>query len=289
MMAEAQHIQKVGVIGSGTMGHGIAHACALAGLDVVLHDVDAPRLEHALTQIGKNLRKAVEIGKLDAHLVDPALARITTSTDFSSVAQERDLIIEAVPERLELKQQLFRQLDEIAPTQAILGSNTSSLPIGEIASVVSDPSRVIGLHFFNPVHINKLLEIVIHDGTSAACLASAKTFGEAIGKSCITVKDSPGFASSRLGLCLGMEAIRMVQDGVASAEDIDTAMTLGYRHPMGPLKLTDLVGLDVRMHIGEHLAQALNNPAFEPPELMRQMVADGKLGKKSGQGFYKWA
>jgi len=288
-MTEARSIQTVGVIGSGTMGHGIAHACALAGLDVVLHDVDASRLEHALAQIGKNLRKAVEIGKLDAHLVDPALGRITTSTDFANVAQDRDLIIEAVPEKLELKQQLFRQLNAIAPTQAILGSNTSSLPIAEIASVVSDPSRVIGLHFFNPVHINKLLEIVIHDGTSAACLAAAKTFGEAIGKSCITVKDSPGFASSRLGLCLGMEAIRMVQDGVASAEDIDTAMTLGYRHPMGPLKLTDLVGLDVRMHIGEHLAQALNNPAFEPPALMRQMVAEGKLGKKSGQGFYKWS
>lgn len=288
-MAEAGSIQTVGVIGSGTMGHGIAHACALAGLDVVLHDVDGARLEHALAQIRKNLLKAVEIGKLDAELVEPALGRITTSTDFTDVAHDRDLVIEAVPEKLELKQQLFRQVDAIAPAHAVLGSNTSSLPIAEIAGVVSDPTRVIGLHFFNPVHINKLLEIVIHDGTSAACLNSAKAFGEAIGKSCITVKDSPGFASSRLGLCLGMEAIRMVQDGVASAEDIDTAMTLGYRHPMGPLKLTDLVGIDVRMHIGEHLAQALNNPAFEPPELMRQMVAEGKLGKKSGQGFYKWS
>ncbi len=287
-MQTAHTIQSVGIIGSGTMGHGIAHACALAGLDVVLHDVDEGRLEHALGQIEKNLRKAVQIGKLQEDQVSPALARIRASTEFSDVATAKDLVVEAVPEILELKQQLFRQLDAAAPAHTILASNTSSLPISEIASVVNDPARVLGLHFFNPVHINKLLEIVVHDGTSADCLAASKQFGETIGKTCITVKDSPGFASSRLGLCLGMEAIRMVQDGVASAEDIDTAMTLGYRHPMGPLKLTDLVGLDVRMHIGAHLAQALNNPAFEPPELMRQMVSEGKLGKKSGEGFYKW-
>ena len=193
-----------------------------------------------------------------------------------------------VPELLSLKQSIFRQLNSVTKSTAILASNTSSLPITQIASVVNEPARVIGMHFFNPVHINKLLEVVTHESTTEQTLSLVHDFAAHIGKSAITVKDSPGFASSRLGIALGMEAIRMVEEGVASAEDIDTAMTLGYRHPMGPLKLTDLVGLDVRMNIAEHLAKTLNNPAFEPPALLKQMVKDGKLGQKSGEGFYQW-
>jgi 3-hydroxybutyryl-CoA dehydrogenase len=204
------------------------------------------------------------------------------------VADEADLLIEAIPEKLSLKQALFRSLEAHAPEHVIYGTNTSSLSVAEIADAVTHSQRVIGMHFFNPVHIMKLLELVVHDGGDEAVTATIQAFGERIGKDVITVQDFPGFASSRLGVCLGMEAIRMVEQGVASPEDIDKAMEVGYRHPMGPLRLTDLVGLDVRMHIGEYLARTLKNPAFEPPALMREMVAQGLLGKKSGQGFYSW-
>ncbi len=199
-----------------------------------------------------------------------------------------DLVVEAIPEKLELKRQVFAQVEAAAPVHAILASNTSSLSIAKIAAGLQRPERVLGLHFFNPVHIMKLLEIVVHEGTDEGVLTTCRAYGEAIGKECITVQDFPGFATSRLGVCLGMEAIRMVEQGVASPEDIDSALVLGYRHPIGPLKLTDLVGLDVRMHIGQYLARELGNPAFEPPALMRTMVEEGKLGKKSGQGFYSW-
>jgi 3-hydroxybutyryl-CoA dehydrogenase len=179
-------------------------------------------------------------------------------------------------------------LEAHAPENVIFGTNTSSLSVSEIASAVKHPENVIGMHFFNPVHIMKLLELVVHKNTSDSVTARIQDFGQRIEKDVITVQDFPGFASSRLGVCLGMEAIRMVEQGVASPEDIDKAMSVGYRHPMGPLKLTDLVGLDVRLHIGDYLARTLGNSAFEPPALMREMVAQGKLGKKSGQGFYTW-
>jgi 3-hydroxybutyryl-CoA dehydrogenase len=245
-------------------------------------------VEAGLARIQANLAKGVERGKVDADLAEASLSRITGTTTLAAVADEVDLVVEAVPEKLELKQDLFGRLQELAPPAAIFGTNTSSLSIAAIASVLADPGRVIGMHFFNPVHIMALLELVVHDGTRDEVKEAATAFGARIGKEVITVRDFPGFATSRLGVCLGMEAIRMVEQGVASAADIDTAMVLGYRHPVGPLKLSDIVGLDVRMHIGEYLAQALNNPAFEPPELMRQMVREGKLGKKSGQGFYEW-
>jgi 3-hydroxybutyryl-CoA dehydrogenase len=186
------------------------------------------------------------------------------------------------------KQELFAALGAISPG-AVLATNTSSLSVAAIATAAPDPSRVIGTHFFNPVHIMSLLEIVVHDGTAPEVLAAIQAFGVRIGKECITVRDFPGFATSRLGVCLGMEAIRMVESGVASAEDIDKAMVLGYRHPVGPLRLTDMVGLDVRLSIGEYLARELGNAAFEPPALMRQMVAEGRLGQKSGKGFYDWS
>ncbi|MEM6929430.1 MAG: 3-hydroxyacyl-CoA dehydrogenase family protein, partial [Myxococcota bacterium] len=199
-----------------------------------------------------------------------------------------DLVIEAVPERLPLKIDVFRAVQTHAPEACIFGTNTSSLSIGAIAAGLDDPGRVIGTHFFNPVHVMKLLEVVVADVTRDEVRERVVALGREIGKEVIVVKDRPGFATSRLGVCLGMEAIRMVQEEVASPEDIDKAMVLGYRHPMGPLRLTDLVGVDVRLHIGRYLAKELGNPAFEPPVLMEQMVEEGRLGQKSGRGFYDW-
>jgi 3-hydroxybutyryl-CoA dehydrogenase len=281
-------LQTIGVLGAGTMGRGIAHVSALAGYTVRLFDVSADTLADAQATIERNLEKGVARGKVEPADAAAAVTRITGVSSVADASTDADLVVEAVPEKLALKQSLFAQVQDAAPASAILGTNTSSLSVAKIASAVTDPSRVIGLHFFNPVHIMKLLEIIVHDGTRPEVLEACRAFGAAIGKECITVNDFPGFATSRLGVCLGMEAIRMVEQGVASPEDIDTAMVLGYRHPIGPLKLTDLVGLDVRMHIGEYLAGELGNEAFRPPKLMRDMVADGRLGKKSGHGFYEW-
>ena len=277
---------KIGIVGAGTMGHGIAHVCAGAGQEVWLYDVNADAVGKGVAKLKANLEKGVEKGKLTAEERDQSLARIHPTTDLADFAG-MDLIVEAIPEKMEMKQDLFRKLDAING-RAVLATNTSSLSVATIASAVADGSRVVGTHFFNPVHLMTLLEIVIHPGTAPDVLTAVQHWGKRIGKDYITVKDFPGFATSRLGVALGMEAIRMVEQGVASAEDIDKGMVLGYRHPVGPLKLTDMVGLDVRMNIGMYLAGALGNPAFEPPELMKKMVAEGKLGQKTGQGFYGW-
>ena len=191
------------------------------------------------------------------------------------------------PESLDLKHRIFSEVLEGAPRDAILATNTSSLSIARIAEKIERPERVLGMHFFNPVHIMKLVELVVHEGTSEETLELARQFCERIGKTAITVKDAPGFASSRLGLVIGLEAMRMVEQGVASPADIDTAMKLGYGHPMGPLELTDLVGLDVRLSIAEYLSKEVG-PNFTPPQILRDLVAEGRLGKKAGQGFYKW-
>ncbi len=278
----------VGVIGAGTMGHGIAQVCAMAGLEVRLTDNDEPGLQRGMAKVRANLDKGVERGKVSAEVRDRAVSKLIAVSGIGQVADGADIVIEAIPERLEWKQNLFDEVVKYAPEHCILGTNTSSLSVAAIAETVPDPGRVIGTHFFNPVHIMALLEIIVSEQTHEHVLESVKGFAEAIGKEPIVVRDFPGFATSRLGVCLGMEAIRMVEQGVASPADIDKAMTLGYRHPMGPLRLTDLVGLDVRMHIGEYLAAELGNPAFEPPALMREMVAEGKLGKKAGVGFYLW-
>ncbi|MEZ4241557.1 MAG: 3-hydroxyacyl-CoA dehydrogenase family protein [Myxococcota bacterium] len=280
-------MQRIGVIGAGTMGHGIAQVSAQAGLEVVLADADAGALARGVEAVRKNLDKGVEKGKVTAADRDAALARIRTG-DLAAAAEGADFVVEAVPERLALKQELLAQVEATAPAGCVLGTNTSSLAIRSIGEGLKDPGRLIGTHFFNPVHLMPLLELVVADATRPEALDRARVLGAMLGKDVIVVKDRPGFATSRLGVALGMEAIRMVQEGVASAEDIDKAMVLGYRHPMGPLRLTDLVGLDVRMHIGSYLAEALGNAAFEPPALMREMVAEGRLGKKSGRGFYDW-
>ena len=281
-------IHNVAVIGAGTMGHGIAQVSALAGSAVKLFDASPEAVARGQQKIRDSLQKGVEKGKTRAEDAEAALGRITGVSRLEEAADGADLLVEAIPERIELKQQLFLSLQSLAPAHTIFASNTSSLSIGGIAAPLADRGRVIGMHFFNPVPIMALLELVVSDVTRPEVLDAARAFGLRIGKETITVRDMPGFATSRLGVCLGMEAIRMVEQGVASAEDIDKAMVLGYRHPVGPLRLTDMVGLDVRVNIGEHLARALNNPAFEPPALMRQMVAEGKLGQKSGQGFYRW-
>lgn len=286
--APSNAFETLAVIGAGTMGHGIAQVAAMAGMEVILFDLGEPAMMAGLDRIHANLDKGVDRGKVTPTQREQALERIAGTTDLSLAVSGADLVIEAVPEKLAIKQALFADVAQHAPAGCVYGTNTSSLSIAAIASAVPDPSRVVGLHFFNPVHIMKLLEVITHEGTDEGVLERIRSFGAEIGKECIYVRDLPGFATSRLGVALGMEAIRMLEQGVASAEDIDAAMVLGYRHPVGPLKLTDMVGLDVRMHIGEYLAEALDNPAFQPPELMREMVSEGKLGKKTGQGFYSW-
>ena len=280
--------ENVAIIGAGTMGHGIAQVCAMSGMEVRLFDLADDALQRGLDKVHANLDKGVERGKVSEALRDQALMRLAGTTDLETAVDGADLVIEAVPERLDLKQQIFTRVEGLIDEGTVLGTNTSSLSVATIAEVLQHPERLVGLHFFNPVHIMKLLEVISHAGTSDAVIEKIRSFGAEIGKESIYVKDFPGFATSRLGVCLGMEAIRMFEQGVASAVDIDAAMVLGYRHPVGPLKLTDMVGLDVRLHIGEYLAKELGNSAFEPPQLMRDMVRDGRLGKKSGSGFYDW-
>jgi len=281
-------LNVVTVLGAGTMGHGIAHVAAAAGYTVRLRDISQEFVDKGIAAITANLDKGVAKEKVTAEQREAALGRITGVVDLAEAAAGADLVIEAIPEKIELKIETFQALDQHAPAHAVLASNTSSLPVTDIAAAVGDPGRVIGMHFFNPPHLMKLVELVIPEGTHDATVAAAEAFCAAGGKTSIRVKDSPGFASSRLGLVLGLEAMRMLEQGVASAQDIDTAMTLGYRHPMGPLALTDLVGLDVRLSIAEHLHGILEHEGFRPPEILKQMVADGKLGKKSGEGFYTY-
>ncbi|GAB5546005.1 MAG: 3-hydroxybutyryl-CoA dehydrogenase [Sandaracinaceae bacterium] len=283
----AGKIQKVAVLGAGTMGHGVAQVCAMAGMDVWLRDLNDEVLARGVSGIEKSLAKLTEKGKISEADRDAARGRVQTTTDLKRAVAEADLVVEAIPEKMALKLETFAALGEHAPKHAILGTNTSSLSVTEIAGASGDPGRVVGLHFFNPVPLMKLLEIVRGLSTSDESVETARAFADTIGKEPIVVKDFPGFATSRLGVILGVEAIRMLESGVASAEDIDKAMELGYRHPMGPLKLGDLVGLDVRLAILEHLHKELGEQ-FRPPALLRQMVRAGKLGRKSGEGFYKY-
>ncbi|MCX7807356.1 MAG: 3-hydroxyacyl-CoA dehydrogenase family protein [Deltaproteobacteria bacterium] len=278
-------IRKVSVIGAGTMGHGIAQACAQAGAEVSLVDVKMEQLEAALAKIENSLAKLRDKGKISPEEVRAALKRIRVSTDAIEASQDAELVIEAIPERLDLKIEVLSRISQVLSARAIIATNTSSLPVTEIAANTAHPERVIGLHFFNPVPIMELVEVVRALQTSPSTIEESVNFLRKLGKQSIIVRDTPGFATTRLGVLLGCEAIRMLEQGVASAEDIDRGMELGYRHPMGPLKLTDLVGLDVRLMILEHLYRELGE-AFRPPHLLRQMVRAGLLGRKSGKGFY---
>ena len=281
-------MDRLVVVGAGTMGRGIAHVAALAGFDVAVSDNVPGAAEKALGTIRADMKKGVEKGKLAAADMDAALARLHVSADLCADATRADVVIEAVIEDMALKTKLLSHLDDHMGASALLGSNTSSLSLTELARATKHPERVVGTHFFNPVHIMQLLEIVVAEQTSPATLDAAKTLATRLGKTAIVVKDTPGFATSRLGVCIGLEAIRMLEQGVASASDIDTAMVLGYRHPMGPLELTDLVGLDVRLNIADYLASKLTGDQYKAPDTLRRLVAEGKLGKKSGEGFYRW-
>ncbi|MEJ2371452.1 MAG: 3-hydroxyacyl-CoA dehydrogenase family protein [Gemmatimonadales bacterium] len=275
------------VLGAGTMGHGIAQVAALAGYDVRLTDVSEEALESAMGRVRAQLDKGVELGKVEPEVRDAALGRLRATSDAAEAVAGAEIVVEAVPEVLKLKQEILASAAEIVKPDALLATNTSSLSITAIAEAVPGQERVVGMHFFNPVHIMALVEIVRGDRTAPDAVERAREAAERMGKTPIVVVDSPGFASSRLGIALGLEAIRMVEAGVASAEDIDRAMELGYRHPMGPLRLTDHVGLDVRLEIALYLQRELGD-RFRPPELLEQMVEEGKLGKKSGRGFYFW-
>jgi 3-hydroxybutyryl-CoA dehydrogenase len=281
-------IRRVAVIGAGTMGHGIAYVAVASGYEVRLADADVTTLATGIRRVGEAFDKAIERGKATAGSRDEGLRRLTSAASAGDAARDVDLVIEAVPERLDLKQAIFTELERAVSADAILASNTSSLSISRIAEKLEHPERVVGLHFFNPVPVMKLLEIVRGERTSDRVIDSARSFATSLGKTPIVVRDTPGFATSRLGVVLGLEAIRMLEQGVASAEDIDRAMELGYNHPMGPLRLTDVVGLDVRLAIAEHLHATLGDDTYAPPALLRRLVSEGKLGKKSGQGFYSW-
>jgi 3-hydroxybutyryl-CoA dehydrogenase len=268
------------------MGHGIAQVAALAGYQVCLIDVSEEALEKALTRVRAQLDKGVELGKLEPDARDAALGRLRVSSDPAAMSGAA-IVVEAVPEVIDLKREILASAAERVDPDTLLATNTSSLSITAIADAVPGPERVIGMHFFNPVHIMELVEIVRGDRTGPDAVERARDVAERMGKTPIVVSDSPGFASSRLGIALGLEAIRMVETGVATAEDIDRAMELGYRHPMGPLRLTDLVGLDVRLEIARYLHHELGD-RFKPPELLERLVEEGKLGKKTGRGFYVW-
>lgn len=278
---------RIAVLGAGTMGHGIAQTAAMANNDVTIRDLEEGILKEGVDAIASNLQGGIERGKVSEEQKAATLDRITATTSLSNAVADADLVIEAVPEILDIKHDTFQEVENAAPEDTIIASNTSSLSVTEIASALDRSERAIGLHFFNPVYIMGLVEIVVAEQTDDNTIAFAEEFVEDIGKEPVIVRDSAGFASSRLGVTLGIEAIRMVETGVAGPRAIDRAMELGYNHPMGPIELTDIVGLDIRLDILEYLQKELGE-RFRPPQLLRQKVRAGKLGKKTGEGFYVW-
>ncbi len=278
----------VAVLGAGTMGHGIAQVSAMAGHTVALRDIEDEFVASGLDGIRENLAGGIERGKVTEAERDETLDRIEGHTDLEAAVADADLVIEAIPEEMDLKQSTFSQVEAATSPGTVLASNTSSLSVTEIASAVETPARVLGLHFFNPPHIMGLVEVVLAEQTGEETRGFATGFVDGIGKTPVVVEDSPGFATSRLGVALGAEAIRMLETGVASARDIDRAMELGYNHPMGPIELTDVVGLDVRLDVLEYLRDELGE-RFRPPQLLRRKVRAGKLGRKTGEGFYRWS
>jgi 3-hydroxybutyryl-CoA dehydrogenase len=276
---------QVGVVGGGTMGVGIAQAFATSGMTVHLVDADETSGQRAVRRVIEVLEQSVQRGKMQAASAADAEKRLNVAASISALPEALDLIVEAVPEIVALKRDVLGLCEQRRPR--LLASNTSGISLATISEGLSSRERFLGLHFFNPVWVMQLVEIVVLPETSAAAIEEAIALCKAIGKESITVRDAPGFASTRLGITLGLEAMRMVEEGIASAADIDRAMELGYRHPMGPLKVTDLVGLDVRLDIARNLSRTY--PGFEPPPILVRMVEAGELGKKSGTGFYDWS
>jgi 3-hydroxybutyryl-CoA dehydrogenase len=280
-MSETGLPERVAVIGGGRMGAGIAHAFLMAGAEVAVVEQNATAASEARDRILTAVEGSIRRG---SPAPDPSRLLVTVTWEALNGA---GLAIEAVPELLDLKREALARAEQLLPVDAVLATNTSSLSIDTLAEGLTRPGAFLGLHFFNPVPASTLVEVVLGTATATTAGEAAERWVRALGKTAITVRDSPGFASSRLGVLLGLEAIRMVEDGVATPDDIDTAMELGYKHPVGPLRLTDMVGLDVRLDIAEYLARELG-PRFEPPELLRRMVAEGMLGRKTGQGFFSW-
>jgi len=282
-------IKTVAVIGAGTMGAGIAQVCAQSGWKTNLFDAYPEGLEKGMKGIDAFWDKGIARGKTTAEQKTEWSSNLHEFTDMKLAVENVDMVIEAVPEIMKLKCSIFESLGHMTKDDCILGTNTSSLSIAKIAEASGKPEQVIGMHFFNPVPIMKLLELVKHENCSELTISAAQIAGEKMGKTTILVNDVPGFATSRLGVVLGNEAIRMLADGVASAKDIDTAMVLGYKHPMGPLALTDLVGLDVRRDILLNLKQSFDDESYTPHPLLEKLVSEGRLGKKSGKGIYDWS
>jgi 3-hydroxybutyryl-CoA dehydrogenase len=278
---------EVAVIGAGTMGIGIAHVSAAAGHSVNLRDLEPNIVMDAIDTISTRLGSGVDRGALSQSQADTALDQLDGTTDLESAVSSADLVVEAIPEDLENKRELLADIEEFVDEEAVIATNTSSLSVTAIATALKHPERAVGLHFFNPPHKMKLVEVVLAEQTSDETAEFAEEFVADLEKTAVVVQDAPGFASSRLGLALGVEAMRMVEQGVASVEDIDASMELGYNHPVGPLELTDRVGLDVRLDILEYLHEELGD-RFEPPEILRRKVEEGNIGKKVGRGFYVW-
>jgi 3-hydroxybutyryl-CoA dehydrogenase len=280
-------VRTIAVLGAGTMGHGIAHAAAASGFDTRLFDVNESALAKARAQIDAVLKKSVELGKATAADADAGMARLVTTPVIAQALEGCDLVIEAAPERMDLKLNLMADVDRFAPASAIVGSNTSGLSITEIAGALKNPSRVAGMHFFNPVHKMKLIEIVRALESSEAALETIEAVSRKMGKETVLVRESPGFITSRVNASIGNEAFYMLMEGVASARDIDKALRLGLNHPMGPFELVDLVGLDTRLSILEYLQKSMGEK-YRPCPLLAQYVKAGRLGKKVGRGVYEY-
>ncbi len=287
MAATPRPVRAIAVIGAGVMGRGIAHAAALGGYRTILEDILPNVLRRAEGEIRGNLDKAVELGKLSADEASAAIARIEFAGSIEDAARAADLVIEAVPEEMESKIEIFTLLDKICRPETILASNTSSLSVTEIASVTYRAKKVVGMHFFNPVHKMKLLEIVRALETDDDTLATAVEVGRRMGKEVVVIREAPGFITSRINAMIGNEAFYMLQEGIASARDIDKAVKLGLNHPLGPLEMADLVGLDTRLHVLEYLHKTLGEK-FRPAPLLVQYVKAGRLGRKAGKGVYEY-
>lgn len=280
-------VRKVAVIGAGTMGRGIAHVCALGGFQVNMQDIDSEYLEKSFNIIKENMQKGVERGKIKPEDKEAALSRINCFTDLEGAAQGVDLVIEAVPEDMKLKQDVFAKLDEYCPSHTILATNTSTMSITEIAAATRRPEKVIGLHFFNPPHIMKLVEIVCGLETSEETYAISAEACKQMGKETVRINEFPGFVTSRINALIGNEAFLMLQEGLGTPEDIDKALKLGLNHPMGPFEMVDLVGLDVRLRVLEYLHKTLGEK-YRPAPLLVKYVKAGRLGRKIGKGIYDY-
>ena len=286
-MANKKDISTIAVVGAGIMGRGIAHVAALGGFNTVLNDLAGDLLEHAQNRIRRDLQKAVEIGKITKAEMEAALDRLILETKMENAAERADLVIEAVPEKIELKLAIFGRLDQVCAPNTVLASNTSALSITEMAAATKHPQHFIGMHFFNPVHKMKLVEIIRGLETDDDTLSAAETVSKRMGKETVEVKESPGFVTSRINALIGNEAFYMLQEGIASARDIDKALKVGLNHPMGPFEMIDLVGLDTRLSILDFLHQTLGEK-YRPCPLLVKYVKAGRFGKKAGKGVYEY-